>query len=1545
MPIVQISLANTFFEWLGTTVNLVYYANLLETGNYEKSSNTFFINSPGTGFVCNSAAAFNNPTNFNNPGTSISVTNDGQFLSNVHVSKLINLPGFVISNTGISTNNFTLSVSTNTVFVSNTLNANANTLNITTKGDSRFLSNTIVVNSNTTTSNANTLNIRAITANVLSNNSILTSNAITSTANATSILTLGTANIDSVTLNIDSNLTGITSNTTNVISNTVSVLGNTIALTANTTRITSNDYTAFSNNFTSTANVTNILTLGTANIDSVTLDIDNNVTNIDSNTFNITTSGISTILSNNTVVVSNNFTSNANTTNIRSIRDTNILSNNTVVVSNNFTSTSNDSIVISNRIAITGNTSNLISNSVNIRSANFGIVSNTVNSVSNTTIVNSTGNTSVISNNVYISTNNIVDIESNIITLGYNNYDRITIDSQGTTIANSSFIQNGNAAILNVVALTTPNTTVVTNLNSDYLDGSHGSYYSNLSNTAHEKANTAFSRANTAYAHANGAFLQANNAYNTGNSAWESANAAHQKANAAYNTANNAWDGANASYTYASSTANNAYITANNAWDGANASYTYASSTANNAYITANNAWAGANNSYRFASNTANNAYITANNAWNTANIANINAANASYLTNGTVPNERLVSVPNSSLANNIIKFGSTTVALGSNSNIITGLSSLESTVGIFGAFTATDVTISGSVIYNNRSIKLSNNVPTWNSSIYYTKSGINVNRTFDLYANNQTNQTYANNFVDAELGWSESDKRWVVVDVVSSNANTETIVWDSIGLNKDNLSFFSTTTSSELASIISDETGSGNLVFSNSPTLVNPILSYSSPTIVANLSSDLLDGQSGEYFTNLTNTANTWLQANDAITLASAKANDYSTLVASYANDSVTLASARANDHSTLVASYANDSVTLASARANDHSTLVASYANDAITLASARAYTDAANSYLISNKYDKTGGTISGNVIITGDLSINGTTTTINSTTLSVDDKEIELGSVDSPTNTTADGGGIRLKAGVFGDKLLNWISSSNSWTSSVDFNLSPSGSSYRIGGTSVLSTSVLGSSVTTSSLTSVGTLTSVTTSGQIVSTDVWDATTGGGNISLNSSTGNRIDWNTNGVNPPSTTTRSTGTKLVLYPSVSASAVDYAIGIENSTLWNSVPLSSNAFKWYANTTAVMTLSGTGVLTADGSGLTNLNATNLSSGTIPGDRGVSAGSTSASFVEYNGTTKTIGQFDGGSTAPTNTTRLNYDGNLYATTFYGAGTGLSGTASSLTAGAVTNGVYTSRSLTITNGTGITGGSAQNLAADRSWTIGLTGQALAFHNLASNGLVTRTAADTIAARSIAASTGISVTNGDGVAGNPTITNTGVTSITGTASQITASASTGAVTLSLPQNITTTATPTFGALNISSTSPTINMVDTDNVTRYLHTNSNIIGFLTSASAWAFQCDNSGNVTATGNVTAYSDENLKENIETIPNALDSVKQMRGVNFVKKDTKEAGTGVIAQEIQKIVPEVVLEDATGTLSVAYGNLVGYLIEAIKDQQKQIDELKSKIGN
>ena len=94
--------------------------------------------------------------------------------------------------------------------------------------------------------------------------------------------------------------------------------------------------------------------------------------------------------------------------------------------------------------------------------------------------------------------------------------------------------------------------------------------------------------------------------------------------------------------------------------------------------------------------------------------------------------------------------------------------------------------------------------------------------------------------------------------------------------------------------------------------------------------------------------------------------------------------------------------------------------------------------------------------------------------------------------------------------------------------------------------------------------------------------------------------------------------------------------------------------------------------------------------------------------------------------------------------------------------------------------------------------------------------------------------------------------------------------------------------------------------------------------------------GNFTAAGNVTAYSDERLKSNIKTLDSS--KVLQMRGVEFIKDGKK--GSGVIAQEIEKVAPELVIEGDEGYKSVAYGNLTGYLIETVKEQQKQIDELK-----
>lgn len=102
-------------------------------------------------------------------------------------------------------------------------------------------------------------------------------------------------------------------------------------------------------------------------------------------------------------------------------------------------------------------------------------------------------------------------------------------------------------------------------------------------------------------------------------------------------------------------------------------------------------------------------------------------------------------------------------------------------------------------------------------------------------------------------------------------------------------------------------------------------------------------------------------------------------------------------------------------------------------------------------------------------------------------------------------------------------------------------------------------------------------------------------------------------------------------------------------------------------------------------------------------------------------------------------------------------------------------------------------------------------------------------------------------------------------------------------------------------------------------------------------------SGTFTATGDLIAYSDARVKENVETIPNALEKVSALRGVNFNKIGEEKRSTGVIAQEVAEVFPEVVHETEEGMLAVAYGNITGLLIEAIKEQQKQIEELKARL--
>ncbi len=113
--------------------------------------------------------------------------------------------------------------------------------------------------------------------------------------------------------------------------------------------------------------------------------------------------------------------------------------------------------------------------------------------------------------------------------------------------------------------------------------------------------------------------------------------------------------------------------------------------------------------------------------------------------------------------------------------------------------------------------------------------------------------------------------------------------------------------------------------------------------------------------------------------------------------------------------------------------------------------------------------------------------------------------------------------------------------------------------------------------------------------------------------------------------------------------------------------------------------------------------------------------------------------------------------------------------------------------------------------------------------------------------------------------------------------------------------------------------------------------------SASANRLQMDMSGNLTMAGNVTAYSDSRLKKDLEPITDALEKVQSLTGYTYTRIDSGERHTGLIAQDVQSVLPEAVMDDGD-RLSLAYGNMVGLLVEAIKAQQVQIDELKSKLG-
>jgi hypothetical protein len=109
-------------------------------------------------------------------------------------------------------------------------------------------------------------------------------------------------------------------------------------------------------------------------------------------------------------------------------------------------------------------------------------------------------------------------------------------------------------------------------------------------------------------------------------------------------------------------------------------------------------------------------------------------------------------------------------------------------------------------------------------------------------------------------------------------------------------------------------------------------------------------------------------------------------------------------------------------------------------------------------------------------------------------------------------------------------------------------------------------------------------------------------------------------------------------------------------------------------------------------------------------------------------------------------------------------------------------------------------------------------------------------------------------------------------------------------------------------------------------------------------------SGNILATGNITAYSDARAKSNLEVITNPLTKVSQLNGYTYEMIENPDLTTkitprftGIIAQELEKVLPEAVHKDNNGKYSVAYGNMAGLFIESIKELTKENTDLKQKV--
>ena len=583
-------------------------------------------------------------------------------------------------------------------------------------------------------------------------------------------------------------------------------------------------------------------------------------------------------------------------------------------------------------------------------------------------------------------------------------------------------------------------------------------------------------------------------------------------------------------------------------------------------------------------------------------------------------------------------------------------------------------------------------------------------------------------------------------------------------------------------------------------------------------------------------------------------------------------------------------------------------------------------------------------GAVRIKGDLFVDGTQFIVNSTTIELADFIVGIAST-ATTDILADGAGIKIGP----DNTLTYDHTNTALKSSENFNVA-SGKTYKIDGTDVLSSTTLGSGVINSSLTSVGTLTNLSV-GNVNSTGIITATSGfvgnltgninssgvstvtnltiGGYVSIGNtigianqiiaSTGVGVTWKTFNDLLPQTRTTQTFTATagqtlfsfvynVNFLDVFVNGVKLSSGEFTASNGSTITLSEGAF--VNDTVEFVSYATLGAGTGQVSSLNDLTDVTLS--------GIATGN----LLAYNGS-----EF-------VNTSNINVTGIITATSFVGDGSGLTGAGSTVADDVSTNGTFYPVLTQTTTGT-ITSSKVSTTKLSFNPSTGtlsatafagaLTGNVTG--NVNASGIVT-------AAQFVTGASGSAIgINTNTISGPATITidpaavgdNTGLVVIKGD--------------LQIDGTTTTvnSTTMTVDDINITLASGAANAAAANGAGITIDGASATLLYASTGDKWVFNKD----VEAV-DFNSTSDINLKENIRQVESASELVSKLEGVHFSWKETGKETIGVIAQQIEEHLPQLVQTGDTHK-TVNYNGLIGVLIEAVKEQGAQIASLQGEL--